>query len=504
MERISDNGLSTPELDLSIVKQELADAIAIFDDSSDVRTFDNGALIESNISRADRRFESSENMRTSANNVIAAAVKIVLSEQDIDNEETFIEGLIKSRFSDEEYLEDGTHIEDFTTAVQTMLRQYRSLRVLSAQINEVLDKEIEDDPIKKYELMKLLSKKYFHNANVTAEEREVLALQGVAAILTSDGSAHYFKNSESLINEGKFDEFIAHELLEASISEVEPIDSLAEKQVEHFRSLVNLVKHTSGLSEPEVVSVLSTRDAINLWPEICKTLLQSQKEQLLNQLKSNFSIQLFELKKESLVVNGSTESFNQAWERYMVAVARLFPNINAHRRENSKRQKIAHQRKKVIGRSGKSAVAESLESANTTEARNLIYIDSNGNEFAPDSQEYQDLILGYLKNHPGMVGLDEDVANILEHLKRLDFSQGPIRGVKKYVNSVKRGESKFENLFALKPADAVGLPTSSKQAKKIRVLFVLENGSLGILGIVDRDEVTRFEKSLGVTTSAKK
>jgi hypothetical protein len=504
MENISDYGQIKPELDLSIIKQELDEAIVIFDDSSDTRTIDNDALIESNISRADRRVETSENLRTSANNVIAAAVKIVLSEQAIDNEQKFIEDLFKSKFSDEEYLEDGTHIEDFTAAVQIMLHQYRSLRVLSDQINEVLDKEIDDDPIQKHELMKLLAKQYYHNASVSLEEREVLALQGIAAILMADGNANYFKNSESLINQRAFDEFIAHEILEASISEEAPMDSLAEKQVEHFRNLINLVKHTSDLTEPEVVSVLSKREAINLWPEICKTLLQSQKEKLLNQLKFNSSKQLIELKKEMLVLNGSVESFTQAWERYMITVARQFPNINAHRKEKSKRQRIASQRKKVIGRSGKTAVTESLETARSPEVRNLVYIDSNGNEFAPGSQEYQDLISAYLKTHPGMAGLDEDVANILEHLKRLDFSQGPIRGVKKYVNSVKRGESRYENLFALKPTDAVGMSTSSKQAKKIRVLFVLENGSLGILGIVDRDEVTRFEKSLGVTTNAKK
>ncbi len=111
-----------------------------------------------------------------------------------------------------------------------------------------------------------------------------------------------------------------------------------------------------------------------------------------------------------------------------------------------------------------------------------------------DDEEFTSLIDEYLQLYRGCVGLDEDVERILTHLRNVDFSKGPARGIKKYHSSIKPDETEY-SLYSFKPAEAPGLSIRTSRGKKIRIFFaMLENSRRGIVAIADRDKVPSVEK----------
>ncbi len=145
--------------------------------------------------------------------------------------------------------------------------------------------------------------------------------------------------------------------------------------------------------------------------------------------------------------------------------------------------------------------AESDSSDEKRQERKLVYIRPDGSEAPEDSDECQKIFKDYLDRHKGQQGLEEDLQNIQDYLKAMDLSKGLPRGLYSINNgnSITRGDRAFPRIYQFKPADAVGLPAKSPQGRKIRVLLVMENGTIGSLGLGHRTDIVKLMKSFGVS-----
>ena len=86
---------------------------------------------------------------------------------------------------------------------------------------------------------------------------------------------------------------------------------------------------------------------------------------------------------------------------------------------------------------------------------------------------------------------------MLEYLRKLDFTRGAASGIKKYKTTFEL-EGKSYSIWALKPREAVGLSTKTTIAKRMRIIFVQSKEQIGVLGIVHRNDLVRFQRNRGI------
>jgi len=124
---------------------------------------------------------------------------------------------------------------------------------------------------------------------------------------------------------------------------------------------------------------------------------------------------------------------------------------------------------------------------------------ASGERFSQDSPQFQALVDHYVDSHRGAVTLRDDVTRMLQYLSTMDLATGLVKGLKKYNTTIWIGD-KEEAVYAFKPADAPGLSSGSQIARKTRIFCTLSEQAVGVLAIVDRDQVVTTERNFGFTS----
>ncbi|MCA9348522.1 hypothetical protein KC878_00005, partial [Candidatus Saccharibacteria bacterium] len=109
----------------------------------------------------------------------------------------------------------------------------------------------------------------------------------------------------------------------------------------------------------------------------------------------------------------------------------------------------------------------------------------------------EELIENYVNQYRGTRLLYEDLVAAVEWLRKIDFSNGPVRGVKQHHYTIEI-DGKMLPVYGLKPQDAVGVPTRSKTARHTRVTFTYTEQTITVVDIHYRGDMAQLERSLGL------
>jgi hypothetical protein len=143
------------------------------------------------------------------------------------------------------------------------------------------------------------------------------------------------------------------------------------------------------------------------------------------------------------------------------------------------------------------------------EIKNTIaFIDGSGRQSREDSGEYHEMVQDFINKYKGTKALPDDFQSSIEYLRNLDIRRlTPKSGVKRITSGdwgVKLDEETIARpLYEFKPQLAAGFPLKTQVMRDHRILFTLvDNDTIGIVGIVPRRDLSTFLKNAGINNSA--
>ncbi len=372
---------------------------------------------------------------------------------------------------------------------------FKRLETLSFELVTELKSMLGDNPRNHYELLRLFDSANTYikpTSNPYDDQRKtLLALCSIVALQNPENDLG--GNLVKQLIKGEFDEFIANDLLSGQCT-----NSLETTQNEkrHLLRLVELMKACpGGCTEEEAVAALSKASSLAVWPLDSQKIFEAKKANLILCMNTAIakSRHVLAVENRFSIRRGVTnEELDRVMQLHKIERNKSFvlPKQASGGHESTKSSPEPSKRKAIprqADQAAQVAVAETV--AVVPKPREIVFIDHLGSELTKDNPGFEKLIRDYTDQHLGDQHLVNDVENILEHLSRLDFSNGRIPGIKKLKDTHTRRGDRDLDVFSFKTFEAVGLPTASRNAKKTRVLFSIEDGKVLILAISDRDKV---------------
>jgi hypothetical protein len=444
--------------------------------------------------------------------LIAVAAGAILQRPVEEIQEATARGFIDRHLTG---LLDEKRLTSLARDVLAAAEKVRSLSEFTSQIIPGLELESDEQ---QFALMRLLSRTVRLPKQLskrTPEEREVDALQTLYIFNILDGErlATSVPVMEKL-GEGEFDTFIARDMLREVAQQTEnPVNGVAELQ-----KLLRLANRLSTKPLPETITALAHTESLASWPEACKKLLDNRRAQYQQSLQESQAHQkAFIEDHDCVVVRDSTEAdVKRAVIELKVALAKrqaVDSSVSMPQRlgariiveADKKRKRSATKQAQTVGNTATAAAlsseAEAEAEAEPQTRRKLTYL-APGGEAPEGTPEYEALFRDYLEAHIGQSGLEEDLLKIREYLRTVDLSAGLPRGVYK-MKGVPRGGlarcgTRIPKVYQLKPAEAIDLSTKSEDGDKLRVLFALRNGTVGLLGISPKADIAKLERNIGL------
>lgn len=392
---------------------------------------------------------------------------------------------------------------------QTATHVANRQRVYSESVATSITNVHEDtkDPKNGYKLMKILAQTA-KTERGQEHDKAINWFQGIAAYSTiAEAPENLVEKTILRLRTGEFDSSIAEELIRNSISH-DGDRSPSQDTSQDLVRLVKLIQAGRTISEEEAIEFLANEESVALWPEYAHAKLETKKQVLEQKITANVSMQIGELESKHLIPQkANREEFDSLLLEWIRETTKMLNGGASFGMQPHKAISIAaEQSRKRRGQRARRRVGQTAtepEVVKTSEPKKLYSVGPNGKKIPEDSPDFQKMKNEYLDTHPGDQKLRDDVESILEYLRKLDYAQGVIKGVRKYAGTIDVGGEK-RDVYGLKVKFATGLSTGSPHAKKIRVLFVKDETEIGVIGILDRDDVVTFERRHGISSGHEK
>jgi hypothetical protein len=460
----------------------------------------------SNISRARQR-ATSGSLNDSIANILVMATSLLGNEPPETDSQQFLAGLL-------EPLDSLSRIEELkpfmTGLITASLDTSRTFCDKAAEISEQVRDEAVKSESSAYEIIKILAKRpeTYSDASEGRESNAVKLAVAYSGYAQTGGDSVAGYLSEKLETED-CDAYIAADILTEAVSDGQSGNG---KATEDLRKFIEVVKIVGRVDDDEAIRILCGKETLQNWPSPFRAKIIELKERYKQDLLRNLKEAREHMEEDNLVLPPANhEEFAASLQNYKAALLQHnFAHMTGAQRaaaiasgELPASKKRGNGRIKTASRLGQAATPAKAEVEEVPVNRELVFVDAQGNTQPKDGEAYAKMIKeGFLKQYRGTPDLPEDVDAMLEYLKRVDHSKGPVRGIKKY-HSRALIDGKPENINALKPSEAVGLSTSSEVSKRTRVLFAINAERVAILAICNRRDVVRYEKSFGITSAAK-
>jgi len=429
--------------------------------------------------------------------VTLATAALLLDKPEGTNLEEYAQKLISQQFANSLLHEDMT--AGFVENSVQASKKYKEFLDLTNSVLEPLHEKIHDDEDAQFELIRLLSLDP-RNIEERGENNALIALQFACTFDQAQvkRSSILPQDVDEKLARGDFDDRIAEDALHTALN-VQTFDKQETHVVKELNKLIKITRLFTGLDESGAISYVSQSEYRAQWSDICQRTVGDYKANISTVLKQNFASYKRELTKGGLILGTSSEKDVKDLADDLLLTLKLATGQATSPQEKFRiaaRSNLKRQLASDVGSTASASVVELIPNAKT-----LVYIDTSGDSVPESDDKFESFVQEYIKSHQGQPKLKDDVENILEYLRNLDLSGAVVRGLKKYKQRAKRGGQEYD-LYALKPKDATGLSTSTTFGKKIRVLFTHNDGEIGLLGLVDRDSVPKYENSLGINSSA--
>jgi hypothetical protein len=375
-----------------------------------------------------------------------------------------------------------------------------------------LDRQTSGQPPAQYQLLQLLTHAGLSAENAPAHKQAEVLLSLTTFAALKPGRKDIVSPIRQNLETGLFDSFIADEILHEAFRNT--ADPKQESNNNELLNLVVLVKSAAQLDNDEVAIGRLSGDLLELWPANCSGLLADRRGLYEQKLAANFSRQREEFVKDSLIISREPgDTLDLTLEHLLAALPRergSRPTAHDLVQNASLKRKRLSSKTRAFGQAAVSPTVETTPEVDYGPRNQVMHMDAQGHETPFGTPEFTKFVDDYVQRYKGTPGLAENLQAMIDYLRMADFSKGPVDGIKKYKNMVNRGDTSY-NLYAFKPSDAAGVPVSSMPARKTRMLFVrpadeqtASSNKLSLLAIIRRDDVPKYEKSLGIRSAARR
>jgi hypothetical protein len=454
-----------------------------------------------------------DNMKRVFAGFVSVSAGLVAQEGGAGNETEFIDGLLHT------HLGETAENAELAFIPEKILETAEAIRRLSglseAVIGSLRDTVTEDE--EQFGLMKLLAfHTPFSKSGPGSQEAQTLQILDTFASL-GDEKAGMKTAVDSALGAGTLDSLIGEEILHDAVGENGMLDSRARREM---RLLIGLGGHLLRESaESSVIARLVEPASLPLWPDAHKQLFDTRKSQYAQDMRDNYRRHAELLATYRCIHPKSTvEEVSRSADNLILELAKLRStdtDLHMSQRLGARATLVRMEKVKTrpepsaeVASAAEPAPQERPEEVGTPQEplRKLAYIKPDGSEAPEGSAECNDFFDDYLAKHRGQTGLAEDLERIKNYLRNEDFSAGIPRGIHTFGASkqkLKRGTRPLPKVYQLTPAEAVGLPTSSELGMKLRVLFVLNNDTVGLLGIGEKSRMRALQRKIGIPGRAR-
>ncbi len=369
-------------------------------------------------------------------------------------------------------------------------------RTRSESLGARLAADLADNPDARYELAKLVAGTGFSDTDDAQLSDEKNARQWLVKLLNSpyENNGRILRAVVKEAQDGGYDQYLALELLQGA--------GRSNPAISNMLTLAGI----SGEADEE--SYVRLAGAVGYWPKEAAILLADEREELTNAMKLACEGAKADLAaKLGLVSDGltSAERFNKMMEKMIdtvwgvsrAALANAPPEVKKKLLSPATpavRQTVAYRPTPEIGR----------EINNTVK-----FVDKSGRVFENGSPEYEEMLQQALSRYKGTKEFPTDVAAAIEYISHIDFRRPTGRvGLDKIESGdwiVEMPDGPRQRpLYRFKVQAAVGISAKTQVIKDHRIMFALiDNDTVGLVGIVLRRDLNDFLKRAGINTAAK-
>ena len=403
-------------------------------------------------------------------------------------------------------------IDGVMTGASTMLDNLPSaverMKAIKAEVDKVVpafQQELAEDPAKQFAMVKILAS----GLPSTAEARFTdprLTLATFVGIANDDIKTGISGELIAGLREGRFDEPIAAEVLTDVVDKVFEGDPLSQEDTELYR-LLQGAQYYSGDDIQNVIAAFSRHESLKLWSPKCLAMHKARQEQYARTLSANHN-RVDDLIYENylgtipLTEAGFTQAATNIISENIHALNVSGSNIvrsnrlrqHAEEEQRQKRERLVH---RMTGTPTSRAILGEVQ----RERRFVGYLQPNGENDYHVSDEPGTTLRDYLSGYGGDLRLEFDLTASIGYLGELTPKEMAValshgNGLRTLPGHSIKIDGKSHPLIIMKPKRVPGLRTQSPNTEKMRILFVqLKQGGLGILDVVRRDRLERFQST---------
>jgi hypothetical protein len=434
---------------------------------------------------------------------VAASAGLVVQEvEGSDSESSFINDLLQTHLGEIAEDDDLVHI---SSRITEAVDKIRALRGFSEIIIGTL-KNTAATTGEQFELMKLLAQ----NSSGTIDSAASLQILDTFAALddTKKGISIDIENS---LEAGAFDSLIGEAILRDGEDEGSELSDHDRSEIRKLRAFgASFAEEAMPFS---VIAKLTEPKRLAQWPDHLEKLLNARKSHYLQALKDNHAHYENFLTEYRCIPSASTaEEVNKLADKIIIKTTQdrmtdtalpMRERINAKATLGKARKR---RRSSDTTASELSPQGQQAEINAAPKPRKLAYVRPDRSEAPEGSSAFNKLFDDYLAKHRGQAGLSETLEEIKNYLKEIDLSeQEKSRGISPYRFDKKRLKARerrlLSNVYQLDPSQAVGLSTTSESSKNLRIVFILDETEVKILGIEQGDKAETIKRKIDTPDS---
>lgn len=339
---------------------------------------------------------------------------------------------------------------------------------------------IQDSSANQYQLLKTLASVQSSEAladlddQVYSQDMQALRWLTLLSLVRMDRqTAPVAELLAKRLTQGDFDRYIAHDML--GYANLYQAGGQLPEPVAALKSMISLVEHSAGASaDGQTLSRMAEGFSLGMWPKEQQTAVYKQRKVLLDTLDYLTCTVVPEFVSGVIAVEGRDykthmyKAFDELSDIDTGSFVQAMRAVGGTAAGSLKRRRQPRtQEADIVDKPESDMPAE-------REPIPLAYVDKQGIMHAADTKEFDSLVHGYLDKHKNTPHLEEDLTKILDHLCRLDFSNGGVKGLIRVTNGyapvIVNGDGpKSLPVWEFKPKDAPGLSLKSNAATRTRV-----------------------------------
>lgn len=313
------------------------------------------------------------------------------------------------------------------------------------------------------------------------------------------------------LEDGQFDGSLAVEFLHDTQSN--PDDPANQSRLLAFERMVGLLV-VGGLTHENALKVVSSPNGVVQWPRRLATALAAERAKYRENVMAKLAIRRRHLEEsQALLPTNAADSFALAMATQIRRMQLIQGRANNTDLGPPLTRAEAMAELAIIRRKGRGfqGNTNSSQSKNVEQSailrevpRELRFINSQGEFYAPVQGEVPDCVKDYVVKHAGGDStMLEKLHGFFETLQLVDLSRGVVSGLAPHNNNFMVNGNNIGTLWQIRPDKITGVDGLGKHTSKLRIFCTLEDDVVGIFKVLNKKEVLPFKRAHGIMGSTR-